>query len=826
MKAFLSHSTIDKIFVSEVARNLHREFVTYQEYSFDHGEEFKNEILKGLEKSQIFVLFISRASLDSFWVNFELDQASMRLLEKRLAKAVGVRIDSSIRFDELPEWLRSVNTPLMDHPVAAARMIKDHINKLKSEAAPTLFLGRGKSLDQIEEKMTPADHRPPGVIALWGLPGIGRRTLAKRVVQNVLDFQRTIIVTVEPGDDAADLLVKISAQYGENKSPESYRIEQESAVGKSSEDNISRIAQYIETAQANREALTLVDHGGMLDDEGRFYPDIEKLIRSVFSSVELRLILVSRRKPERLVLEPGLELPSVKIERLSEEGSKNLVRQLANRNKIDLLPKEVDTIASRVKGYPPAAYYAIELINEYGKDTVLRNGRFIVEYREGAFLRLLEKDNKFSPYQTATLSILPQFEELPLSVIGAALDIDQEALDVEIMKLVDLAIVSVSREGLHSVADPIQEVVHKVFGKIDIPYGRIAAGLDQYMGVGESKGLENDVPLSLVRARYKAYVLSGKDRSGLFHMASDLTNIQQRFYHDQEYEKSIEMGKQALELRAGHLDILKFLARAYTQIEDYPEALNSIDAVKKKSMKEGRFLEGFLKRKQGDTEGAAISYKEAIALGMRGAAVHRELGQCLFEEGDFKGAAQHLGLAHEADPDNKYVIDFEIKVAVAEERFPDAMNLLAKLARVEDESRVAHRRSTILLGQGSVHAAYTEAKRALELNRHPQFEMITQFVTTAIRDNELEDARSGLGMLSTRFKGIRSDIQNGLWARYYLAKGEPKEAYKFWENIRSKTTVIHRRIGEDTLAELIKLSVSGSEERARLEAELKELKKR
>ncbi|MGO9615419.1 MAG: toll/interleukin-1 receptor domain-containing protein [Bryobacteraceae bacterium] len=93
MKAFLSHSTDDRNFVSQVAKILQREYVIYQEFSFDHGENFKNEILKGLEKSAVFVFFVSRASLNSVWVKFELDQAAERLLEKKLAKAIAIRID-------------------------------------------------------------------------------------------------------------------------------------------------------------------------------------------------------------------------------------------------------------------------------------------------------------------------------------------------------------------------------------------------------------------------------------------------------------------------------------------------------------------------------------------------------------------------------------------------------------------------------------------------------------------------------------------------------------------------------------------------------------
>lgn len=180
--------------------------------------------------------------------------------------------------------------------------------------------------------------------------------------------------------------------------------------------------------------------------------------------------------------------------------------------------------------------------------------------------------------------------------------------------------------------------------------------------------------------------------------------------------------------------------------------------------------------------------------------------------------------AHEADPDNKYVIDFEIKVAVAEERFVDAERMLEKFSLVEDISRVEHRRSTILLGKGDVDGAFTAAKLAVESHKYPQFEIISQYVTTAIRKRDFDAAQRGLALLSSRFKGIRADIQNGLWARYHLAHGDVDEALNFWSRINLKGTVVHKRIGLDVMQELLKNMSATDSRRADLEAEIRRLR--
>jgi len=66
IKVFLSHSSKDKKnYVDVVANNLKKENIVYDEFSFEEGERSLDEILKGLDASSIFVLFISNNSLES-----------------------------------------------------------------------------------------------------------------------------------------------------------------------------------------------------------------------------------------------------------------------------------------------------------------------------------------------------------------------------------------------------------------------------------------------------------------------------------------------------------------------------------------------------------------------------------------------------------------------------------------------------------------------------------------------------------------------------------------------------------------------------------------
>ena len=70
MKAFLSHSSLDKEIVREVANQLNRLNCIFDERSFDSGVEFQKSIGEKLSLSTVFVFFATRNSLDSNWCKF------------------------------------------------------------------------------------------------------------------------------------------------------------------------------------------------------------------------------------------------------------------------------------------------------------------------------------------------------------------------------------------------------------------------------------------------------------------------------------------------------------------------------------------------------------------------------------------------------------------------------------------------------------------------------------------------------------------------------------------------------------------------------------
>lgn len=88
--AFLSHSSVDKDFVEAVATRLGRAQVFFDKWCFETGDEFIEAIPAAMSATDVFVLFASRASLRSFWVQLEIDHAQMLLASAVIRKGTNI----------------------------------------------------------------------------------------------------------------------------------------------------------------------------------------------------------------------------------------------------------------------------------------------------------------------------------------------------------------------------------------------------------------------------------------------------------------------------------------------------------------------------------------------------------------------------------------------------------------------------------------------------------------------------------------------------------------------------------------------------------------
>src|SRR4051812_23325787 len=148
-RAFLSHSSADKYFVERVADQLGRGQIQIDSRLFEPGVDFRESIRTAVADAGLLVLFASRASLESFWVKYELDAA-----EVRGKPHLTFLLDRDLSAKDLPTWMR---TRLVEHaasPSKASRLIQNRLVELSATEEPALFFGRERDLEEIAGELS------------------------------------------------------------------------------------------------------------------------------------------------------------------------------------------------------------------------------------------------------------------------------------------------------------------------------------------------------------------------------------------------------------------------------------------------------------------------------------------------------------------------------------------------------------------------------------------------------------------------------------------------------------------------------------------------
>ena len=106
LKAFISHSSEQKLFVQNLVEALGRDYCLVDCYNFDSAYKTLDEIYRKIDQSTVFVLLLSNASLDSDWVKEEVRYARRKLEPGCLDRFWPFIVDEALSIEDCPEWMR------------------------------------------------------------------------------------------------------------------------------------------------------------------------------------------------------------------------------------------------------------------------------------------------------------------------------------------------------------------------------------------------------------------------------------------------------------------------------------------------------------------------------------------------------------------------------------------------------------------------------------------------------------------------------------------------------------------------------------------------
>ena len=143
-KIFLCHASEDKEYVRILAKSLTRKHIIFDELCFKPGEDFRSEIIDGLNKSSIFVFIASKKSIEKYWCKYELDIAEQKSIKGEIEKSLALIIDNTLTPDQLPAWISKVKCITSSAPSLAATDIQSILFSIISTESKKEFIGRSK----------------------------------------------------------------------------------------------------------------------------------------------------------------------------------------------------------------------------------------------------------------------------------------------------------------------------------------------------------------------------------------------------------------------------------------------------------------------------------------------------------------------------------------------------------------------------------------------------------------------------------------------------------------------------------------------------------
>lgn len=221
IKAFISHSSKQKPFALELVDCLGRDYCNIDCFNFEPAYKTINEIYKAIEDSTIFVLLISRESLESEWVQKEIKYAKDKLSKTEYSRFWPYIIDQSMTIDDCPEWMKKdecFNLRQFKSPYILARDIEQKFRKIvwstnsKIRLLETTMVGRNDDIAKFEDKFQSIKGMQLRALIISGRDGVGKETFAKQCMYKVGYSQELIPyhVNMDTKDSIENFIINLN----------------------------------------------------------------------------------------------------------------------------------------------------------------------------------------------------------------------------------------------------------------------------------------------------------------------------------------------------------------------------------------------------------------------------------------------------------------------------------------------------------------------------------------------------------------------------------------------------------------------------------------
>lgn len=684
-KVFLSHSSKDKSYVSYIADHIGKDKCVYDTMCFEAGMKNLDEIFREMDKTSIFVVFLSENSLESRWVQKELAIADERLNHdpQKILQIFPIIIDSSINHDDprIPDFLKvgfeSYNLKVITSNIVAYRKIKTlqkkHIleNNLALQKTNNCFYGRDEEI--VNFKRAFDSREGIKVLVASGIMGIGRQSYLLQCLKQselIEKYYTPPVISLDVFASIEDVIVKLSEVGFGN-----YSLETVTSLP-DMDGKIDALTSIFKCIQDYKEQVVIYDNGCLINQQGEIINWFEKAIKSIRN--EVTILIASRYMVNIYCLKENSSIFAQSLSALSCLEWMGLMRVYAQNCHMELTQDDRLYFKDILTGYPPQIIYCVDMMKNTSMEEVKKNPRQIIEAFSPKVTEMLESvfplDIKEDAY--GLLAFVSWYGIVPGDLLNIVLDINENyKKSFSLFKALTICrYLGISNEYIEVnpvIADYIQRNRYNV--PTDIKE-ILQTRLDRF-----NKSIEvakNTITEDFEDLKYylKANIIANRQIPERFMYSTLYLSSVYELYNNQKYKQVISLVEKLKEVRAFErydrpiqTRIQEYYCRSLAREIDtkfYVEVEFFAQENEAKDINEYNFLRGFMYRNNSEYDKALDRYKRVLDKQPKHRSAMREIVIVYRGLEDYESAYEYAKANYLRESDNLYQIQpyFEILI--------------------------------------------------------------------------------------------------------------------------------------------------------------------
>ncbi|UWQ90784.1 TIR domain-containing protein [Rhodobacteraceae bacterium M382] len=806
MRAFLSHSSVDKGYVEAVAESLRPGHYELDAKTFEEGGLNADEILKALKRSDLFCLFLSRNSIKSSYVDFEIAFGKEMIASGGVARMLTICLDEEA-FEHTKGYVKHYNMVRKPRSAdSAARLIEGTLlsSRHTKEVQSHPFVGRENELKNLEKQAN--DLNAPRVKALYvsGNPGAGRRTTARKFYQNQYPEVGGLPPQIELDDFEGydDIFRAVLSALRPNISILELRDRVLAFGAMDQEEKAQEIATEISGVLEDREALYVVDSGGLLRDNGALQPEFGKVLDYVASKPHPPLVFISPRMVPFKLRRQARDVAYCSISTLSREEAERLISSLLKERDLRADAKQLEELVEMADQHPFNAYRMMDEIEQSSVEVFLSNPRDFIDWKHKQTSEYL-RSAQLEDLDLKILAVFSIAPSLDFSSLASVVDEDRTKIGGAIQKMLELHVVQIEDDNIS--ISPALRIASERDPRTELKGAERAKVMKSLADSLALRLEEGDAPVALLDSAILATLESGQPIGKLmevFILPSHRVWLAKRHYDAKRWKESIRMAKEAIDGRArlsrsGAVAACRYLGLSAARINNQKDFSYGVSELKKVADDDWSksnifFLEGFNLRLKGKLQDARSALIRSYELARGNRSTSRELASVCLNLDLPSEAEGYAREAYETAQSNPYIIDILISCLIKNKgkdcvNDPEVNELLDKLKLLDEEERKSFHDTRL----AEMEYLYGDNRKALKLIQQavketPRlFAPLQLYAKILLKDGNPSRAKEQINLVrSITFGKSSSDLRANhrpylqLESEYYVSIGDFPAAEK------------------------------------------------